>query len=206
MKRIAAPMIGGVVTSAVLELLLYPVIYSLWRRRHLAPAPAVGGAPEPAPGTAAARPRRSLLPAALVALAVGAGIWGYQAWRTPPAAAGGAASAPAGILFDTRTVNAMTVQFYHPKGRLNVDDNEVLVQFTDSASGKPVDVGAVRFDLDMDMPGMAMHSGSTVTAEGTPGRYRVRVHADMAGDWTAQLHYDGPRGPGSLSFTVNVGP
>jgi Cu(I)/Ag(I) efflux system membrane protein CusA/SilA len=38
MKRIAAPMIGGVITSALLELLLYPVIYFLWRRRHL-PAP-----------------------------------------------------------------------------------------------------------------------------------------------------------------------
>lgn len=35
MKRIAAPMIGGVVTSAVLELLLYPVIYVLWRSREL---------------------------------------------------------------------------------------------------------------------------------------------------------------------------
>ena len=31
MKRIAAPMIGGVVTSAVLGLLLYPVLYVLWR-------------------------------------------------------------------------------------------------------------------------------------------------------------------------------
>jgi Cu(I)/Ag(I) efflux system membrane protein CusA/SilA len=35
MKRIAAPMIGGVITSGVLELLLYPVIYVLWRKRHL---------------------------------------------------------------------------------------------------------------------------------------------------------------------------
>ena len=35
MKRIAAPMIGGVITSGVLELLLYPVIFVLWRRRHL---------------------------------------------------------------------------------------------------------------------------------------------------------------------------
>jgi copper/silver efflux system protein len=38
MKRIAAPMIGGVITSGILELLLYPVIYMLWRRRYL-PAP-----------------------------------------------------------------------------------------------------------------------------------------------------------------------
>jgi Cu(I)/Ag(I) efflux system membrane protein CusA/SilA len=35
MKRIAAPMIGGVVTSAILELLIYPVIYVIWRKRHL---------------------------------------------------------------------------------------------------------------------------------------------------------------------------
>src|SRR5436305_12783093 len=35
MKRIAAPMIGGVVTSGVLELLIYPAIYVIWRRRSL---------------------------------------------------------------------------------------------------------------------------------------------------------------------------
>lgn len=35
MKRIAAPMIGGVITSGILELLLYPVIYMVWRKRHL---------------------------------------------------------------------------------------------------------------------------------------------------------------------------
>src|SRR5579864_2021446 len=35
MKRIAAPMIGGVITSGILELLLYPVIYVLWRKSYL---------------------------------------------------------------------------------------------------------------------------------------------------------------------------
>jgi Cu(I)/Ag(I) efflux system membrane protein CusA/SilA len=35
MKRIAAPMIGGVITSGILELLIYPVIFVLWRQRHL---------------------------------------------------------------------------------------------------------------------------------------------------------------------------
>jgi Cu(I)/Ag(I) efflux system membrane protein CusA/SilA len=35
MKRIAAPMIGGVVTSGILELLIYPVIFIFWRQRHL---------------------------------------------------------------------------------------------------------------------------------------------------------------------------
>ncbi|MBP1636480.1 MAG: heavy metal efflux pump, CzcA family [Acidobacteria bacterium] len=33
MKRIAAPMIGGLATSFVLELLVYPAIYKLWKKR-----------------------------------------------------------------------------------------------------------------------------------------------------------------------------
>ncbi len=38
MKRIAAPMVGGVVTSAILELIVYPVIYMFWRGREIKPA------------------------------------------------------------------------------------------------------------------------------------------------------------------------
>jgi len=34
MKRIAAPMIGGVITSFVLELVVYPVIFEIWRGRN----------------------------------------------------------------------------------------------------------------------------------------------------------------------------
>ncbi len=34
MKRIAAPMVGGVITSAILELLIYPAIYLIWRGRE----------------------------------------------------------------------------------------------------------------------------------------------------------------------------
>jgi len=35
MKRIAAPMVGGLVTSFAMELLVYPAVYFLWRRRQL---------------------------------------------------------------------------------------------------------------------------------------------------------------------------
>ncbi len=41
MKRIAAPMIGGLVTSFILELLVYPAIYKLWKQRE------IGKHPEP---------------------------------------------------------------------------------------------------------------------------------------------------------------
>jgi Cu(I)/Ag(I) efflux system membrane protein CusA/SilA len=38
MKRIAAPMVGGLSTSFLLELLVYPAVYLLWRQRNLAKA------------------------------------------------------------------------------------------------------------------------------------------------------------------------
>jgi len=31
MKRVAAPMVGGLATSFLMELLVYPAIYLLWR-------------------------------------------------------------------------------------------------------------------------------------------------------------------------------
>jgi Cu(I)/Ag(I) efflux system membrane protein CusA/SilA len=36
MKRIAAPMVGGLLTSFAMELLVYPPVYYLWKRRGLA--------------------------------------------------------------------------------------------------------------------------------------------------------------------------
>ena len=46
MKRIAAPMVGGLVTSFLLELTVYPAIFAIWKGRgHAFPAPAP---PEPA--------------------------------------------------------------------------------------------------------------------------------------------------------------
>jgi Cu(I)/Ag(I) efflux system membrane protein CusA/SilA len=44
MKRIAAPMVGGLATSFLLELLVYPAVYFLWKRREV-----VDGPPTPAP-------------------------------------------------------------------------------------------------------------------------------------------------------------
>lgn len=49
MKRIAMPMVGGVVTSTLMELLVYPAIFYLWRSRGLPPPPALESAPAPEP-------------------------------------------------------------------------------------------------------------------------------------------------------------
>lgn len=38
MKRVAAPMVGGLFTSFLMELLVYPAVYLLWKRKDLPPA------------------------------------------------------------------------------------------------------------------------------------------------------------------------
>ena len=42
MRRIAAPLIGGILTSFLMELVVYPPIFAIWKSRHL-PAGAAGG-------------------------------------------------------------------------------------------------------------------------------------------------------------------
>jgi Cu(I)/Ag(I) efflux system membrane protein CusA/SilA len=44
LKRIAAPMIGGILTSFLIELVVYPAIYEIWRGRRMTPT----SLPEPA--------------------------------------------------------------------------------------------------------------------------------------------------------------
>jgi Cu(I)/Ag(I) efflux system membrane protein CusA/SilA len=48
MKRIAAPMVGGLVSSFLLELTVYPAIFALWKRREL-PREAPPDDPDPSP-------------------------------------------------------------------------------------------------------------------------------------------------------------
>jgi Cu(I)/Ag(I) efflux system membrane protein CusA/SilA len=218
MKRIAAPMIGGVITSGILELLLYPVIYVFWRKRHLGtplahpgeaaaldtPTTSVEFVPLDAPAKSASEAERSsrhrpwFIIVPLLLLTAG----GFFAWNKFEHQTSSAAIS--GTPFATQKVKDLTVNFIHPKGQLQNAMNDILIEFRDSANGQLVDVGAVKFDLDMNMPGMVMHSGATIEPTSTPGQYRAKVKPDMAGDWTATLRYQGPHGEGTTSFSVNV--
>jgi Cu(I)/Ag(I) efflux system membrane protein CusA/SilA len=59
MKRVAAPMVGGLATSAFLTLEVLPVIYTIWRHRQIRKAQRLGVAVETIVGPAPAwtRPR-----------------------------------------------------------------------------------------------------------------------------------------------------
>ncbi len=200
MKRIAAPMIGGVVTSAILELLLYPAIYMLWRRRHL-PNPQ-GTETKTAPVLGPTRGLRSFWwIGALLLLVAGIAAWRFEE-RKEASFVG--THEEEGTLLASGSAHGLEVSLYGPTNGLRNADNEVAIVFRDTVSRKAVDVGTVRFDLDMNMPGMVMHSGSTVAPAAEPGHYRAKVRPEMAGDWTAKLDYAGPRGRGDVRFTVGV--
>ena len=210
MKRIAAPMIGGVVTSGVLELLIYPAVFALWRRRHLpeetrdsmeltepaATPKTIPGAPEPSDRVPRRRGRNLLVSVVVVVLLA---VGGYFAWQKFVPSGGPISGRP----FATQKVNDLTVTLIHPKGQLVFAQNGFLIEFRDS-NGELVDVGTVRFALDMNMPGMVMHNTATVKSTGTPGQYRATIKPEMAGGWVAKLEYDGPRGKGEVSFPVTV--
>jgi AcrB/AcrD/AcrF family/YtkA-like len=199
MKRIAAPMIGGVVTSAILELLIYPVIYVIWRRRELpdrteqAPAPIVPPALVPSHRVRRHLPRIVATSLIAIGLIYGASfVWHKASARkitSPPLA--------------TQTVDDLTVQLSSPGGQLKSGDNDMLIEFRDSG-GQLVDVGTVKFEANMNMPGMQMHEGATVQHTGTAGQYRAKIKAGMAGDWNAKLSYDGPHGHGETTITLGI--
>ena len=207
MKRIAAPMIGGVITSAILELLIYPVIFVIWRRRSL-PKDTRDEHPDAianqhAPATV--HPRRSFARFLVTALAMAAlGFGGYYGWQMfGGKLTGGAQSAP--TPFTTQTVGGLTITLLHPHGQLRAAFNEAFIEFR-NASGELVDVGEVKLNLGMNMTGMVMHSGATIKRTDTLGRYRMEVTPDMGGDWTASLSFDTPQGRSETSFTLNVKP
>jgi Cu(I)/Ag(I) efflux system membrane protein CusA/SilA len=200
MKRIATPMIGGVVTSAILELLIYPVIYVIWRRREL-----------PAEGRIENRSvvRRSETPAKtfqglarfliIAFLAAGLLAGGYSAWNWWNSRSASATEIQ-GEPMAKRSVDGLTVSLY---GDLHNGQSTVLVRFTD-ANGQPKDVGEVTSDLAMNMPGMVMNSGGDVSKTATPGLYRAKLQPQMSGDWVAKLSWRGPAGEGQVEIPVSV--
>src|SRR5207237_7645636 len=198
MKRIATPMIGGVVTSAFLNLLIYPVIYIMWKKRGLKEqkeeeTPLVPPALVPSEGVRRRMPRiiATVLIGAALIYAVNFGWPKFTSRNT------------AGTSFATQTVNDLTITLSSPGGQLKKGDNDVLIEFRDS-SGNLVDVGNVKFELNMDMTGMQMHEGANIKPSAAHGHYRAKIKVGMAGAWAGKLSYDGPRGRGEATGTLSA--
>jgi Cu(I)/Ag(I) efflux system membrane protein CusA/SilA len=202
MKPIATPMIGGIVTSAIMELLIYPAIFVFWKKRGLTDqteeeTPLVPPALVPSGHVR----RRILRVAAVIVLALLLFFGGFMLWQKWPTHSGSEIAAH-GERLAVQTVDDLTVQVF---GDLRNSESDLLLEFRNNA-GELVDVGTVRFDLNMNMAGMTMRDAGRIQSTGTPGQYRVKTTPAMAGDWRANLSYDGPRGHSATSILLSVKP
>ena len=112
---------------------------------------------------------------------------------------------PAGEVVKSTKVENLTVTLLTNNGQLKLGNQEFTLAFNEP-TGKAVDVGAV--SLNFHMPAMgsmaAMNDAATFTTTDTPGVYRGKVNVTMAGEWQAQLAYEGPAGKGKTTFSVTA--
>jgi hypothetical protein len=101
--------------------------------------------------------------------------------------------------------NNLTVTISSADGVLRDGKQDLTLTFAD-ASGKPVDVGSA--SLNFFMPAMgtmaAMNSAAALTTTGTPGVYKAAVDIEHAGEWQAQVAYEGPAGKGKANIAVTA--
>lgn len=115
-------------------------------------------------------------------------------------------NAPSGKTIATGPAgNNLTATIANADGTLRKGQQEFTLTFAD-ASGKPVDVGSVGFNNHMAAMGSmgAMNNTATLTTTGTPGIYKGKVEIEMAGEWQAQITYEGSAGKGSFTLPINA--
>ena len=121
-------------------------------------------------------------------------------------AACGTKSSTEGKVIKTASAgNNLTVSIATSDGVLKHGDTNFTLSFTDT-SGKTVEVGAVAVTFQMPAMGTmpAMNNTATFSTTGTPGVYQGKVKLETAGDWQAQISYEGAAGKGRTSFTVTA--
>lgn len=123
------------------------------------------------------------------------------------AACGGASSGDAAgkTIKSGSAGNNLTATLSNADGVLRDGKNDLMLTFTD-ASGKPVDVGAAALNFYMPAMGTmpAMNDAATLTTTATPGVYRGTVNLQMAGDWQAQITYEGAAGKGKANLPITA--
>ena len=203
MRPLAAPVLGGMVSSLLHVLVVTPVIFFWLREREFRRAGAFDetGASEVAPtaaGTPAATPARRLRLVVLAGVILAVVTAGWWIWRAP-------ASDPSAGTTVIQTVPAgdLSVTLRSTTGALRQGRSEFLVEFRDTATGELADVGRLDLAAAMPMPGMVMSAGAEVFPAGT-GMYRVVADFGMAGAWRLALEWNGPRGQGSVTFNGEV--
>ena len=166
MKPLAAPVLGGMVSSLLHVLIVTPVIFLSIRERQLGlHRDTTSGGTLHGQAAAERHAKRRSTPCWLSWWSGGRGRLARACWRlhrqAPPTRA---------AWCTRRDRGEIDVVVLSPTGTLHSGRNAFTVEFR-SASGGLVDVGTVRVGANMAMPGMVMPGNAQVQPSGVAGRY-----------------------------------
>jgi Cu(I)/Ag(I) efflux system membrane protein CusA/SilA len=193
MKPLAAPVLGGMVSSLLHVLIVTPVIFYWLRERQLPREPD----DEPLadrPGRTGTRRVPGMIVAGVALLAVLA--FGLYRWQRT------GADLPAGTVIQTVAADEMQMSLLSATGALHQGRNTFALEFRDT-SGALVDAGQVTVSAVMSMPGMVMSGGVRVQPSGSAGRYQATGEFEMAGAWQFRVDWAGGVAR-SANFEVTV--
>ena len=93
---------------------------------------------------------------------------------------------------DKKVSDKLTITLSNADGKLKSGKQDVMLVFADS-SGKPIEIKAA--SLNFNMPAMGtmseMNNASSLSTTSTPGQFKGSVNIEMAGEWVAQISYEG---------------
>jgi YtkA-like protein len=136
----------------------------------------------------------------VLVIAVGAGAW----WMRDRMSAAPQTDTPAGAVLQTVQSGNLAITLSNDTGALRTGDNRFRIEFRSTRNNRLTDVGDVRLNANMTMPGMAM-TGTTSVARGErPGVYEAAGSFAMSGAWDMTLEWNGPAGRGSAAFKGSV--
>lgn len=201
MKRIAAPMVGGLVTSFFLELTIYPAIFALWRRVGMEGWSAMfRSAPRPdanAGGVEALSWAWKVV--AFVSVLVLSGTLGL-AWIGGRPGSGGSMG---GEVVYREAGGGLEVTLRHPAGAFRAGANQFGIELRNLQTGEPLSASGV--ELDLFMPAMGPMQAMSATADFDPvgaGQWSGRIEVPMAGEWQVTVDVQGPDGKSELRFPM----
>ena len=194
MKPLATPVLGGMVSSLLHVLIVTPVVFYWLRARRLpAEAPAARATLR---GRRGARRIVMIVAVAAMLSPIVATVW----WRS---------HGSPGALGEVRTIRTVTsgdlsVALLNASGTFRQGRTDFILEFRSERTRRLVDVGTVRVEANMSMPGMPMSGGIEISRTSTPGRYAATGQFGMSGVWKMTVQWDGPAGRGSIPFEGNV--
>ena len=118
--------------------------------------------------------------------------------------AGTASSGDMKKIMEKKVDDKLTVTLLNPEGKLKNGEQDIMLEFTDG-SGKPVEIKSA--SLNFNMPAMGsmaeMNDPATLNTTDTPGKFKGKVSLQMAGEWIAQIAYEGKE-TGKTTMTMTA--